>query len=130
MSRIDLPDGAWAELHSPKKVSERKRRRFITAMADFNKSVNLLPRDDKGEVDPRTFGAEQQELLDMALDLLTLALVSTWSFDVSVSVDSLCDLDADAFDALRKACMALQGEVLPDYGPDPDPKADTGVSES
>lgn len=126
MSRVDLPDGAWAELHAPKKVSERKRRSFVNAIADFNRSLHTMEKDANGEVDPHMYGSEQNTLLDIAMDLLTVALVATWSFDVAVTVDSLGDFPTDVFDTLRNACMALQGEVMPHYETDPDPKATTG----
>lgn len=118
MSRIDLPDGAWAELRSPKKVSERKRRQYISAMSEFNAS--------KAGLDPSLFGSKQQDLLDNALDLLIVCLVSSWSLPDPVSVEALADLGTDVFDPLKAACLSLASDVLPDFSVDPDPKATTG----
>lgn len=134
MSRVELPDGAWAELHAPRKVQERKRRRYIQAMTAMTQSVQSLPKlppdavdaDGKsigGTPDMAFFGPEQQALSDAAFDELTCCLVSAWSFDLPVAVESLLDLPTDAFDALRKACMELGGELVPDYSASPDPKA-------
>ena len=130
MSRVELPDGAWAELASPRKVSERKRRRYIMAMTDFNRSTLTLPRNvATGEFDPAGFGSEHQGLLDIALDLLVVALVYTWSYEEPVSVEALEEFPIDVIDALRRACNALAPQLMPDMGsPDPDPKAITGAS--
>lgn len=131
MSRVDLPDGGWAELAAPKKVSERKRRRYIHAMTEFNKSTQTIPRDAKGELDPTGFGGVQQDLLDAALDLLTVALVTAWSYEAPIAIESLEDFPVDVFDAIRRACNDLAPQLMPDLvSPDPDPKAITGDSQA
>jgi hypothetical protein len=118
-----MDDGAWAELRSPRKVSERKRKRFVGAMADFQKAVASLPRDADGEPDKQMYGSGEQELLDHSMAMLILALVDVWSLEVPVSVETLDDLSVDDYDALLRACLPLQGELLPDLGVSPDPKA-------
>lgn len=122
--RVDLPDGAWAELRPPRKVNERRRRQFVAAMSDFQKSIGELPRDEKGETDPRLFGAQQQQLFEDAIDLLVVCLVSNWSFDTPIEANSISDFDVDVVDELKRACIALQAEVMPDYSPQPDPTVD------
>ena len=107
MSRIELPEGQWAEIVNPRKVTERKRRLYLRAMAEYQQSREVMAG----------FGPEQQRLLDDAFDLLIVALVQSWSFEQPVSVEAFADLPADVFDPLRKACMALAAGLLPDYGP-------------
>lgn len=119
--RVELADGAWAELLDPKKVTEKKRRRYIAAMSEYHHSRGTL-------TDPRQLGAEQQELLDTAFDLLMVCLISAWSFDQPVSVEAFEDMSTDVFDALKRACLKLSTDILPDYSPDPDPKASTDES--
>jgi hypothetical protein len=116
MSRIELPDGQWAELLDPKKVNERKRRAYISAMSEYQKSK-------AGIADASGFGAEQQDLLDKAFDLLIVCLVSSWSFEQPVGVEALADFGTDVFDPLKSACLKVAKDVLPDYSPSPDPTA-------
>lgn len=123
--RIDLPEGAWAELADPRKVSERRRRSYVNAMAAFNAATASLPRTEDGNPDPRFCGSEHAELLDTALDLLTVALIKAWSYEQPVTVEAIQDLPVDVFDALRKAATDRQTELLPNYSPDIDPKAHT-----
>lgn len=127
MGRLDLPDDAWAELHAPRKVQERKRRRYILAMTAMSASTAALPKLPDGTPDPAGFGPEQQALADAAFDELTVCLVAAWSFDLPIAVESLLELPGDAFDALRKACMDLAPELVPDYSVSPDPKASSPV---
>ena len=131
MTHVPLPDGQWAELMDPRKVSERKRRPYVTAMTAFNA---VAPRDEKGELLSMQIGAEAAGLLDRALDLLTVALVKAWSFEQSpgvalpVEVESLQDLPVDAFDDLRREVNKLSPALLPNFDPTPDPKAPTPTS--
>lgn len=122
MTRISLPDEQWAELHNPRKVTEKRRRPYISAMTAFNA---IAPRDEKGELVSMAMGSEVAGLLDTALDLLTVALVRAWSFDLPITTDALQDLPVDAFDALRRAVNAVSHELLPNFSPTPDPKATT-----
>jgi hypothetical protein len=121
VSRVELADGNWAELRDPKRVTERARRRYISRMSEFNKS--------RAGADVGQYGADQQDLFDDAIDLLIVALVESWSLEQPVTVDALSDLRTDVFDPLKKACLALAGDVLPDYSPSPDPPA-AGASSS
>lgn len=133
MSRLDLPDGQWAELVNPRKVSERKRRPYIAAMTDLSSStadIAQIPNPQFGGEpgqpvtipDPARFSGAHMQLADRVSDALILALVAEWSFG-DVSQDILEGLPADCFDPIFRACRDLAPELAPDYGPDPDPKA-------
>lgn len=136
MSRIDLP-GGWAELVGKGKTQERKRRRYLAAVADLSASYAELPQvpnpafGEPGQVatvpDPKRMGSVQSELADKIGDLLILCFVREWSFG-DVTEDAIADLEADTFDALFMACKERRAELMPDYSPVPDPKASIGES--
>lgn len=127
MSRLELPDDQWAELASPRKVSERKRRRYIAAMTDLTSGTADLPRDpnDPDSPDPRRFNGTHMALSDALGDALILCLVREWSYG-EVSSAVLEDLPVDQFEPLFKACRDLAPQLTPDYSVGPDPKAPAG----
>ena len=106
MARIDLPASAWAELRDPDVVTERGRKPLIAALNGATKAV-----DDGVVID---------SMLDVQ-DALIVVMVEAWSFDLPVEADSLLDLPAKTVTALRKACAKFQDELMPDFGPTPDP---------
>lgn len=138
MSRLELPDGQWAELASPRKVSELKRRRYIAAMTNLTSGTADLPQIP-GDFDPKTgkqapsspdpkyFNGSHMALSDALGDALILCLVREWSFG-EVSAAALEELPVDTFEPLFKACRDLAPELTPDYGADDDPKALGGGS--
>lgn len=139
MTRLDLPDGQWAELASPRKVSDRRRRAFLSAAADFNAATNDLPmvpgpvNEETGQAgspqpDPRAMNGEQTELQFAMFDKLVLCFVKAWSLDAPIDLETVQDLDGDTKDVLVKTCLPLLVEMMPDYSPDPDPKAPTSPS--
>jgi hypothetical protein len=69
--------------------------------------------------------AEQVDLVAQSNDLLIVALVEKWSYDLPIVADSLQELPGGVYDALRKAAQALSGDLMPDYSPTPDPTAPT-----
>lgn len=128
MTRVSLPDDQWAELADPKKVSERKRRPYVQAMVAFTQATALLPRNEEGEHPPGSFGPEHSALFNVTLDLLIVALVKAWSFDLPIEQDALQDLPSDCFDALRKAANEKGPALMPDLSVSTDPKASSGGS--
>lgn len=134
MSRVELPGGAWAELASPKKVQERKRRRYVAAMTDLSAATSSLPQvpnpnpgpDQPVTIpDPAHFTSAHMELSDRVGDMLILCLVRDWSLG-DITEEAVGNLDAEVFDVLFRACRDLGSDLLPNYAPDPDPKASTG----
>jgi hypothetical protein len=134
VTRLELPDGGWAVLCSPRKVQERKRRRYIAAMTDMNVASELLPQipnprfGEPGQpattADFSKLTGDMMQLSDRVGDMLILCLVKEWSFG-DVNEETLQTLDSDCFDVLYAACLPLAGELVPNYSPDPDPKAST-----
>ena len=138
MTRLDLPDGEWAELASPRKVSDRRRRSFLAAMNDTAAATADLPQVanprsmEAGQPltipDPARMTGAQAELQFHAFDLLVLCFVKAWSFPDPVSLEAVEDLDTGAKDTLTAACLPLLEDLMPDYSPDVDPKARTSGS--
>lgn len=129
MTRLSLPDDNWALLASPKKVQERKRRRYIAELANLSAKTSELPRNPNkpDEPDPRHMAGAHLEAADRVGDALILCLVKEWSFG-DVTQEVLEGLEADCFDPILRACRDLAGGLLPDYSPDIDPKAPTSAS--
>ena len=58
-------------------------------------------------------------------DLLAIALVKEWSFDVPVTLENLLDLPSGSYDAIQKVVAPLLEPLMPSFTPDgvDDPKA-------
>jgi hypothetical protein len=140
VTRLELPDDAWAVLAPPKKVQERKRRRYLAAMAELAAATTSMPQvanpryGQPGEPpvipDPSVPPtSEMLELGDRVGDMLILCLVREWSFG-DVTEEVLAELEADKFDPLFRACRELAGDLVPDFSPDVDPKVRMSGSQS
>lgn len=114
--RLDLPDGAWAEVRDPKQVPERLRRPVSRAAA----AAAATGFDAEHMATP-----EQIDAITSLNDHVIRALVASWSFEAEVSVESILDLPAAAYDALAAHAAKQVLALMPDFGPNPDPKAPT-----
>jgi hypothetical protein len=136
VTRVELPDGQWADLYDPIKVPERKRRPVVSALVTFMRdrqqfvlptiTAEALSDEDKAaalaaQIDPSLIIAA-----DELNDTVVVALVSYWSFGESVSIEALLDLPADAYKVLSEACAPLMQALMPNFGVTPDTKAPTG----
>lgn len=124
--KIDLPDGGWADMCAPRKVPERKRRSYQSAVMDLNAATGDLPRDPENPANPdeKFYSGRHNELMSTVFDMQILCFVREWSFG-PVTLEALQDLDGDAYDVLKKWAIGHANEMMPDFGPDPDPKAPT-----
>lgn len=128
MSKIDLPDGGWAELRAPEKVPERLRRPVVRAqtrmagnsavMDAVNNASPEAANDPKESSEIMAALGDFMPVMDELNDLIVVALVSEWSLAAPVSMESLLDCDADVYDALRKACAPHMGAMMPDFSVD------------
>ena len=142
MSRIELPDDAWAEIRDPKKVPERLRRPAKAASFEMYQSrqkaleetaSTTTPAAPEGagawgapptpeptvEIDDGTSYTLEQ--IQASVDAGIIALVSAWSFGDEVSEDVLLDLPSDAYDALVTEVTPLIGEMFQTLEPSTDP---------
>jgi len=112
--RQDVYNG-WIDLRNPDLVPERLRRPV------FQKSVEGASLDTDGE----TPDGEALKFFSEFNDLLAVAMISEWSFDLPIAVDSLLDLPSKTYDDIRTACAPYLEKLIPDFGVDVDPKAIT-----
>lgn len=113
--KIDVYSG-WIKLRAPETVTERLRRPV------FEKSASgiSMVEDDSDSVSP-----EALSFFSEFNDLVALAMIEEWSFDLPITLDGLLDLPSKAYDDVRKAVTPFVPELIPDFGVDPDPKATT-----
>lgn len=112
--RVDVFNG-WVELRDPEQVSERLRRPV------FEKSIEAANLNTDGDqLDPVAM-----RFFSEFNDLLAVALVAEWSFNLPITVDGLQDLPSKSYDDVRKAVTPFMSSLIPDFGIDVDPKATT-----
>jgi hypothetical protein len=146
--RIDLPNGAWAELRDPSEVTERLRRPIARSTRGIRPEIvegariamAMDPDPDPmpaGETGPKEAAMlrlqyamtnEEADAFTDANDYAAVALVESWSFPQEVSLDGLLDLPAHALDALRKAVEPLVERLRLDTSPSPNRAAPSGGS--
>ena len=122
MTRHEVNDG-WVELRDPKHVSERNRRPIIA------KATSMKALADK--IDAEEFNEAEFNALYSFNDLVAVALISAWSWDVPVTVDGLLDLAASDYDAILKLTAPLVSDLMPSFEPDPEnPESPTEPSDA
>lgn len=149
MDRVDLPNGAWAELRDPRTVSTRLRRPYQRAMRKLppetlNRldAINQRRAEAEGAKDEEALRLANLELqgvyaalpeaeidaIDEASDAASAALVERWSFPQAVSLEAILDLPGHVGDALREAVAPLVAGMFVDTSPDPNRGAPGGGS--
>lgn len=129
--KLDLPDGDWAMLRDPAKVPERLRRPVAIAstglFADIRaaKAMASIDVDDVQAV-ADTLDGDLFDRFQALNDLVIVALVSEWSFELPISVEAVGELPADAYDLLRRETARDVSALMPDFSPSPDPSSPTG----
>jgi hypothetical protein len=104
----------WIELREPNLVPERLRRPV------FEKSVSGQSLVEEG----KDLDESAMKFFSEFNDLLAIALISAWSFEGAISVESLMDLPSKTYDDIRKVVTPYVAELIPDFGIDPEnPKA-------
>jgi hypothetical protein len=115
MQRINLT-GGWVELRDPKEVPEGLRRPVVQASIDAQRFADL---------DEADFTGADMNQLQVLNDLAAVALVKTWSFDSSISLEGLLELPSGAYDELLASVAPKVADLMPNFGVNPDPKAPT-----
>jgi hypothetical protein len=126
-TRHDVP-GGWAEVRAADEVPERLRRKVISAMgamvADPD-TVAAVQSADTPEDAAAQVGIGLLDEMGAMQDAMICAVVASWSFGDTVSVDALLDLPAKTYDALAEIATPLLDAMMPNFDPTPDPKAPT-----
>jgi len=112
MSKHIVNDG-WVLLRDPRMVSERSRRPIIAKMTTMQAVAEKVTGEGSTSVDEAEFNA-----LYAFNDLVAIALIQEWSWDVPVTIDGLLDLPASDYDAILKITAPLVPELMPSFSPD------------
>jgi hypothetical protein len=126
---VNLPDDEWADLRHPRKVPERLRRQVTMASAALGLDVDLKAVGDAENDDEalKLLGIGGLEQSNDVNDLGVVAFVEAWSFDAPITIDSVRDLPADVYDALRTIVapliplMHVNAEPSPEAGSPTEP---------
>jgi len=116
--KVEVFNG-WIELRDPELVPERLRRPV------FNMSVKGagIMSGDNDQVN-----TEAINFFSDFNDLLAVAMIESWSFNIPLSVDGMLDLPGKTYDDIREAVTPFVSDLIPDFGVDVDPKAITETS--
>lgn len=123
----ELNDG-WVILRDAREVSERHRRPIIAKATSMRKAAEKVQSESQD-------GDEISESEFLALyefnDLVAIALIKEWSWDLPISLEGLLDLPAKDYDQVLKLTAPLVTELMPKFEPDPentDPESPTESS--
>lgn len=125
---VPLPDGAHALLRQPKTVPERLRRPLANARTRLSATLPDPPpgmsEADRTQFLGRAISAHPEDM-DRVNDLLILALVSAWSFEMPVAEASLGELSGQTYDALKAECEKYRDDLFPSFEPTAEPASPT-----
>lgn len=122
-----LPNNAWAEIREPHEVSERLRRPVTKALMEVGKNQSLTAEGDAAEV-AASLSVEELTSFEVLNDLLIVARVSAWSFDLPINLDSVLDIPSDAYDALRVIVAEDVTRMMPNFAASDSPDSPTSPS--
>jgi hypothetical protein len=122
--RIELPDNAWAELRNPRTVPERLRRPVTQMM--FSIANNQEIQNAENDV----VNSELVGIYSELNDLVIVARVAAWSFDLPISVDGVLDLPGNAYEVLQEKTVENVLDMIPNFGQSNDPESPTKPSDA
>lgn len=113
-TKLDLPDGGWAEVLDPEMLSERDRRPFL-------KSVDALITSSEDSYDG-----------SLALyDHVMAFMVVSWSYgDGTFDPEAALDLPIGVYDKLRQRADRFLKAITPDFSVSPDEDSPTTPSDA
>lgn len=131
-TRIELSNSGWAELRDPAAVPVRLRRPVEKMLFDISQS-NGTEALANNAGDQEQAAAELAANIDGELfskfndlnDLLILARVAAWSFDLPITLYSVLDLPAGDYYLLQEATAKDITEMMPNFAQDTDPSSPT-----
>jgi len=131
-TRIELSNSGWAELRDPAAVPVRLRRPVEKMLFDISQS-NGTEALANNAGDQEQAAAELAANIDGELfskfndlnDLLILARVAAWSFELPITLDSVLDLPAGDYYLLQEATAKDITEMMPNFAQDTDPSSPT-----
>lgn len=133
-TRLELPNGAWADVREPDEVPRKVARAFRKVLYRLSAGADVDPALDR-EAAARAAGAALMKsdsgldgIEDMA-DALVFCVVSEWSFG-AVDQDTLDAMPDAAVDAIYQHAVSggYMEKLMPDFGISPDPDSPTPPS--
>lgn len=133
-NRIELPDGGWADLRDPAAVPVRLRRPVESAIMAIGRDegTQAALSADGDITDPQVAAGIVQKFGDDTIaryndlnDLLIVARVAAWSYDVPVTLDAVLDLPAGVYEVLQVATADRITDMMPSFSASHDPASPT-----
>ena len=128
--KIELENGNWAVLRDPVAVPVKLRRpveKALMAIARGQAKASLVQ-------DASTAAANIDEaIIDQFYelnDLLIVARVESWSFDLPINTDSLGELVDEDYKALQKISAENVTSMVPNFGLSNNPDSPTQPSDA
>lgn len=110
----NVGDG-WVMLRDPKKVAERYRRPIIAKATAMQRAAEKV----RAEADSGMDLSEDEFLaLYQFNDLVAVALIESWSWDMPVSLEGLLDLPAVDYDEILRVTAPMITDLMPKFEPD------------
>lgn len=124
MSNHTAPSGFTFNLRLPEAVPERLRRPVAAKLVELAKAFEPVSdgTSDQADAPPSDWSLSPEDLqrADDLNDLLAVALLLTWSSDAPISVESMLDLSAGDYAAIRAAVAPQVIRLMPDFSPTPE----------
>ena len=141
-TKIELGNGGWAILRDPAAVPVKLRRPVEKMLMAVGRGQAKAALEAKQEaianaktgdtIDPSTVAANMDSsVIDQFYelnDLLIVARVESWSFDLPINVDSLGDLTQEDYELLQKIAATNVTTMVPNFGMSNNPDSPTPPS--
>jgi hypothetical protein len=138
-TKIELANGGWAILRDPAAVPVRLRRPVEKMLMVVGRGQAKAALEAKQEaianaktgdtIDASTIAASMDlSVIDQFYelnDLLIVARVESWSFDLPISVASLGDLTQEDYELLQKLAADNVTSMVPNFGLSNNPDSPT-----
>lgn len=134
---IELSNGNSAVLIDTEDVSQRRRRPVERALMTIYQGSAKDALDKAGDLSEESKIQEVAATLDLPVidqytelnDLLVLARLESWTFDMPVCLDSLLDLNNRDYETLQKAVAGSVMQMVPSFGINTNPDSPTKPSD-
>ena len=141
-TKIELGNGGWAILRDPAAVPVKLRRPVEKMLMAVGRGQAKAALEAKQEaianaktgdtIDPSAVAANMDStVIDQFYelnDLLIVARVESWSFDLPINVDSLGDLTQEDYELLQKIAATNVTTMVPNFGMSNNPDSPTPPS--
>ena len=141
-TKIELGNGGWAILRDPAAVPVRLRRPVEKMLMAVGRGQAKAALEAKQEaianaktgdtIDPSIVAANMDSsVIDQFYelnDLLIVARVESWSFELPINVDSLGELTQEDYELLQKIAATNVTSMVPNFGLSNNPDSPTPPS--